>query len=106
MASILGTLVFGGLFTLISGSGVIAISVILLLLSILLISLITAAIQFGLRVIQAGNQQATGLQVQTGCQPVANRYIYLQERGSSMAIPQGQDLTATSFSHGQDFALS
>ena len=105
MACILCTLVFGGVIPLLTPLyGMVARSVIILCLCILLIGLITAAIQFGLCVIRAGNQQATGYQVQTECQPVANRYIYQQELGSSMAMPQGQDLTATSFSHGQDFA--
>ena len=124
VVSIVGTAVFAILFN----YGVVALNPIVVCVCILLSSLITTAMvvvcyhctiffhtksvkgeeerfhmqQSGLQVIHADSQQATGFQDPTEYQPVEN--IYQQERGSAMAVPQGQGQILSSLSLGQDFA--
>ena len=126
VVSIVGTAVLAILFN----YGVVALNPIVVCVCILLSGLITAAMvmvcrhcsiffhtksvkgeeerfhiqQSGLQVIQADSQQAAGFKDQTEYQPVANRYTYIQEQGSPMAVPQGQGRIPTSLSLGQDFA--
>ena len=124
VVSIVGSAVLAILFN----YGVVALNPIVVCVCILLSSLITTAMimvcfhctilfhtksdkgeeerfhmqQSGLQVLQADSQQATGFKDQTEYQPVAD--IYQQERGSAMAVPQGQGQIPTSLSLSQDFA--
>ena len=124
VVSIVGTAVLAILFN----YGVVALNPIVVCVCILLSGLITTAMvmvcfhctiffhtksvkgegerfhmqQSGSQVIQADSQQATGFKDQIEYQPVAN--IYQQERGSAMAVPQGQGQIPTPLSLGQDFA--
>ena len=123
-------LVFVGIMALINKDGLVELNAIVLCLSVLLFSIIMAAMvvvcchcniffynkpvrsqeerlymqQSGFHGIQSGTQPAHGFQVQTGYQPAANRYIYQQEGDSSLPVPQGQGQTPTSYSRGPNSA--
>ena len=123
-------LVGTGVFEILNDYGVVALNPIVVCVCILLSGIITAAMvvvccncsiffhiksvkgeevrfhaqQSGLQVIQFDSNQAAGFQDQTESKPVANRYTYIQEQGSPMAVPQGQGQIPTPLSLGQDFA--